>query len=91
MKNRLFAIGAMILMLTRCTQDELISSDKGKEPATAGSCLTLVGLSSPQTRVSIGDKTGDVNTRCSGAYYRFPDSVFRTHLAYPGSVYVWND
>ena len=60
MKNRLFAIGAMILMMTSCTQDELISSDKGKEPATAGSCLTLVGLSSPQTRVSIGDKTGDV-------------------------------
>ena len=58
MKNRLFAIGAMILMMTSCTQDELISSDKGKEPATAGSCLTLVGLSSPQTRVSIGDKTG---------------------------------
>ena len=47
-------------MMTSCTQDELISSDKGKEPATAGSCLTLVGLSSPQTRVSIGDKTGDV-------------------------------
>ena len=60
MKNRLFAIGAMILMMTSCMQDELISSDKGKEPATAGSCLTLVGLSSPQTRVSIGDKTGDV-------------------------------
>ena len=60
MKNRLFAIGAMILMMTSCTQDELISSDNGKEPATAGSCLTLVGLSSPQTRVSIGDKTGDV-------------------------------
>ena len=60
MKNRLFAIGAMILMMTSCTQDELISSDKGKEPATAGSCLTLVGLSSPQTRVSIGDKTGNV-------------------------------
>ena len=60
MKNRLFAIGAMILMMTSCTQDELISSDKGKEPATAGSCLTLVGLSSTQTRVSIGDKTGDV-------------------------------
>ena len=55
MKNRLFAIGAMILMMTSCMQDELISSDKGKEPATAGSCLTLVGLSSPQTRVSIGD------------------------------------
>ena len=55
MKNRLFAIGAMILMMTSCTQDELISSDNGKEPATAGSCLTLVGLSSPQTRVSIGD------------------------------------
>ena len=50
----------MILMMTSCTQDELISSDNGKEPATAGSCLTLVGLSSPQTRVSIGDKTGDV-------------------------------
>ena len=60
MKNRLFAIGAMILMMTSCTQDEFISSDNGKEPATAGSCLTLVGLSSPQTRVSIGDKTGDV-------------------------------
>ena len=60
MKNRLFAIGAMILMMTSCTQDELISSDNGKEPATAGSCLTLVGLSSPQTRVSVGDKTGDV-------------------------------
>ncbi len=60
MKNRLFAIGAMILMMTSCTQDEPISSDNGKEPATAGSCLTLVGLSSPQTRVSIGDKTGDV-------------------------------
>ena len=60
MKNRLFAIGAMILMMTSCMQDELISSDNGKEPATAGSCLTLVGLSSPQTRVSIGDKTGDV-------------------------------
>ena len=61
MKNRLFAIGAMILMMTSCTQDEPISSDNGKEPATAGSCLTLVGLSSPQTRVSIGDKTGDVH------------------------------
>ena len=67
MKNRLFAIGAMILMMTSCTQDELISSDNGKEPATAGSCLTLVGLSSPQTRVSIGDKTGDV---LSGALER---------------------
>ena len=60
MKNKLYAIGVTILMMTSCTQDELISSDNGKEPATAGSCLTLVGLSSPQTRVSIGDKTGDV-------------------------------
>lgn len=66
MKNRLFAIGAMILMMTSCTQDELISSDNGKEPATAGSCLTLVGLSSPQTRVSIGDKQG-MFIRCFGA------------------------
>lgn len=60
MKNKLYAIGVTILMMTSCTQDELISSDNGREPVTAGSCLTLVGLSSPQTRVSIGDKTGDV-------------------------------
>ena len=59
MKNRLFAIGAMILMMTSCTQDELISSDKGK-PVTAGACFSLVVLSSSLTRVSIGDKTGDV-------------------------------
>ena len=50
----------MALLMASCTQDEIISSDNGKEPATEGSRLTLVGLSSPQTRVSIGDKTGDV-------------------------------
>lgn len=50
----------MALLMASCTQDEIISSDNGKEPAAEGSRLTLVGLSSPQTRVSIGDKTGDV-------------------------------
>ena len=50
----------MALLMASCTQDEIISSDNGKEPATEGSRLTLVGLSSPQTRVSIGDKNGDV-------------------------------
>ena len=50
----------MALLMASCTQDEIISSDNGKEPAAEGSRLTLVGLSSPQTRVSIGDKAGDV-------------------------------
>ena len=50
----------MALLMASCTQDEIISSDNGKEPAAEGSRLTLVGLSSPQTRVSIGDKVGDV-------------------------------
>lgn len=50
----------MALLMASCTQDEIISSDNGKEPAAEGSRLTLVGLSSPQTRVSIGDKNGDV-------------------------------
>ena len=44
MKNKLYAIGVTILMMTSCTQDELISSDNGREPVTAGSCLTLVSL-----------------------------------------------
>ena len=60
MKNILFLIGAMALIMASCTQDEIVSSDNGKEPSNSGSCLTLVGLSSPQTRVSIGDKAGDV-------------------------------
>ena len=42
MKNKLYAIGVTILMMTSCTQDELISSDNGREPVTEGSCLTLV-------------------------------------------------
>ncbi len=29
MKNKLYAIGVTILMMTSCTQDELISSDNG--------------------------------------------------------------
>ena len=59
MKNILFVACVSILLMAGCTQDELLSSDKNGEPTTTGSQLTLIGLSSAQTRTSIGDKSDD--------------------------------
>lgn len=58
MKNILFATCVVVLTLVGCTQDELLSSDENTKQA-AGSRLTLVGQTSVQTRISIGDKDGD--------------------------------
>lgn len=59
MKNRLFAACALALIVTGCTEDEAFSSDGNKEPIS-GSCFTLVGFTSAQSRTSIGDKTEDI-------------------------------
>lgn len=60
MKNMLLAAFVIIFAMAGCTQDEIFSSDKGKEPAGEGTAFTLIGLTSVQTRTSIGDKTGDI-------------------------------
>ncbi|TWV12791.1 fimbrillin family protein [Bacteroidaceae bacterium HV4-6-C5C] len=59
MKNILFAACVTVMVISSCTQDEMLSSENGKEPNKAHSRLTLVGGLSPQTRISIGDKTND--------------------------------
>lgn len=59
MKNILFIACMLTFAMSSCTQDELFSSDGDKEQ-TADSRFTLIGLTTVQTRTSIGDKTGDI-------------------------------
>lgn len=58
MKIHILAISAMAFAMASCSQDSLFP-DNGNGQSGKGTHLTLVGNASQQSRISIGEKTGD--------------------------------